>query len=186
MISEAQSAAYDAMREVAGRADLKRASELTKDSYQKFWVIDPWMNIACRAGHYKERVESKLEEWRSQGKVIQGRPILKQDPSGNPLPDPGFTKPYAVVADALFTAYLMPNAISLERAHSGEPRSRSPSFVEQQSRSFAPASGVAGPSHQASPQKRDRSGSAESGASAPQTRSPGSAGPPPRKITRRP
>jgi len=34
------------------------------------WVIDCWLNVACRAPNHASRLRAKLDTWRAHGKVV--------------------------------------------------------------------------------------------------------------------
>lgn len=35
-----------------------------------FWVVDPWMNVACEVSEYKAGIENKLAKWGSENKYV--------------------------------------------------------------------------------------------------------------------
>ena len=55
---------------LGAQGSLKSLADLAHGAHEGVWVIDTWMNIACKGADYCDRIEQKIDKWAQQGKVV--------------------------------------------------------------------------------------------------------------------
>jgi hypothetical protein len=82
------------------------------------WVVDTWMNIACRAEHYEERVREKCTQWQEQGKVMSMGAVLDESGGGERI------LPKNIVSWQSFIDGLVNTPLDFENVPMERPRKR--------------------------------------------------------------
>jgi hypothetical protein len=62
------------------------------------WVIDCWLNLACRAPEYASRLRAKMDVWRAYGKVVI-------DEQGNRFDNPDLLAQFLVTKPVRYTLH---------------------------------------------------------------------------------